>query len=93
MTRNPTSLKPDDPVHIDQLQAALFYLMTQYSFSRCPTVAEEIVDQLNLILQHPHMELMPKQRSVLSGLLNHWRMHREIRVLKKSISPDARSLN
>ena len=78
---SPASTDQTSVMGLDQLQAALFYLMTQYSFSQCPKVAAEIVDHLNTMLRHPHMDLLPRQHGVLSSLLNHWRMHREIRHL------------
>lgn len=60
-----------DNVPVDQLQAVIFYLMTQHSFSHCPAVAREIADHMQLLLQHPSIELLPKQLAVLSSLINH----------------------
>ena len=72
-----TTIEDTPPVtHIDQLQAALFYLMTHHSFNQCPKVAAAIVDHLHMLLRHPHIELMPKQQAVLAKLLNKWRLHR-----------------
>jgi len=62
--------------HIDQLQAGLFHLMTQYTFSHSAVVAAEIVDHVQRLLDHPHIELLPAQRGVLAGLLNKWQLHR-----------------
>jgi len=61
---------------LDKLQAGLFYLMTQYTFNHSPTVAAEIVDQVNALLRHPHIELLPAQRAMLAAILNKWRIHR-----------------
>lgn len=68
--------EPGETPEVDQLQAALFYLMTQYSFTNCPVVAAAVVDHLHMLLRHPHIDLMPMQRSALSALLNKWRIHR-----------------
>ncbi|MCP4929853.1 MAG: hypothetical protein GY918_12430 [Gammaproteobacteria bacterium] len=74
---NPTArFQQGDPLETDQLQAVIFYLMTQFSFSHCPIVAGEIVGHIKAILEHPNIELLPKQRAVLSSLLNQWRVHR-----------------
>ena len=64
-----------ETVPVDQLQAVIFYLMTQHSFSHSPSVAREIADHVQLLLHHPNIELMPKQYAVLSSVLNHWRLH------------------
>jgi len=71
----PARRTPSDPIETDQLQAVIFYLMTQFSFSHCPTVADEIVGHIEAILGHPNMELLPKQQAVLSSMLNQWRLH------------------
>ena len=58
---------------IDRLQARLFYLMTQYSVHPCQHLAGHIVDQLNCLCRHPHIELLPTQRYIYSQSLNYWR--------------------
>ena len=73
--RNMSHQTPE-PEQIDQLQAGLFYLMTQYSFSHSPEVAAKVVEQLKTLLHHPHIDLMPVQHTILSTLLNQWRVHR-----------------
>lgn len=62
-----------DPPSLDTLQAALFYLTTQYSFHPCPIVAAAIVEHLTLLCNHPHIELIPAQNRVFAKLLNIWR--------------------
>lgn len=59
---------------IDTLQAAIFYLMTQYSCTRDSSVALIVVDQISRLLEHPLIELLPVQREALGRLLNNWRM-------------------
>lgn len=66
-----------EEVDIDTLQAAIFYLMTQYSCTRDAGVAAVVVDQISRLLRHPLIELMPRQRDALGRLLNNWRMQVE----------------
>ena len=58
---------------LDGLQARLFRLMTQYSMHPCRHVASHIVQALTKLCQHPHIELLPEQRSIYSQSLNLWR--------------------
>lgn len=59
---------------IDTIQAAIFYLMTQYSCTRDAATAEVVIDQISRLLSHPLIELLPVQRDALARLLNNWRM-------------------
>lgn len=58
---------------IDRLQARLFYLITQYSVHPCTHLAGHIVELLNSLCQHPHIELLPAQHYIYSQSLNYWR--------------------
>lgn len=58
---------------LDQLQAGLFYLTTQYTLRPCPHIAERIVWQLEQLCHHPHIELLPNQKYLYSRSLNLWR--------------------
>jgi hypothetical protein len=72
-----TSISDATPaLPIDQLQATLFILMTQYSFDKSPLIAAAIVDHLHKLLQHPCINLLPAQYAALAKLLNKWRIHR-----------------
>lgn len=58
---------------LDGLQAQLFRLLTQYSLHPCRHLANNIVQALTHLCQHPHIELVPEQRSIYSQSLNMWR--------------------
>ena len=72
-TANPEPRDASSVETIDRLQARLFYLMTQYSLHPCRHLAGHIVDQLNCLCRHPHIELLPTQRYIYSQSLNYWR--------------------
>ena len=73
-----SSLAEADIIPVDDLQANLFRLMTGFSFSRNPAVAAEIVVQLERLLRHPSIELLPAQRAILCRALNKWRAHQAL---------------
>lgn len=50
--------------------AALVYLMTQYSRTRCPLVARAICDHLQRVSGHPQAD--PALRDVAQGSLDAW---------------------
>mgnify|MGYP007077497544 CR=1 FL=1 len=58
---------------LDRLQARLFYLMTQYTVHPCRHIAASIVNQLNTLCEHPHIELLPAQRYIYCQSINYWR--------------------
>ena len=58
---------------LDHLQAHLFKLMTQYSVHPCAHIATHIVHVLDNLCHHPHIELLPEQRSIYCQSLNLWR--------------------
>ena len=58
---------------LDRLQARLFYLLTQYSVHPCRHIAANIVNQLNTLCEHPHIELVPAQRYIYCQSINYWR--------------------
>ena len=58
---------------LDQLQAHLFRLMTQYSLHPCRHIASNVVNALDNLCHHPHIELLPEQRSIYCQSLNLWR--------------------
>ena len=70
----PNTCACNQDVDIDTLQAAIFYLMTQYSCTRDAGCAAGVVDQISRLLEHPLIELLPVQREALGRLLNNWRM-------------------
>lgn len=72
-TANPDPQNAASVETIDRLQARLFYLLTQYSVHPCQHLAGHIVEQLNCLCQHPHIELLPTQRYIYSQSLNYWR--------------------
>ena len=75
MNSQTATTQAPNPSQIDEIQAAIFYLMTQFSFSHCPSVAEQIVADVTHLLEHPNIELLPRQYAVLASLLNQWRLH------------------
>ncbi len=60
-------------ITLDQLQARLFYFMSQYSLHPCCHIAKHIVTELTRLCQHPHIELIPAQQQVYCRSLNLWR--------------------
>ena len=58
---------------IDTLQAALFYLISRYSFRPSPILAGRVIDQLDALCRHPSIALLPAQHRVYATLLNLWR--------------------
>lgn len=69
----PATAKKEETHSLDQLQAGLFYLTTQYTVRQCPHLAERIVWQLEQLCHHPHIELLPNQKYLYSRSLNLWR--------------------
>ncbi len=67
---------------LDNLQAQLFRVLTQYSVRPCHDVATHIVQSLTHLCEHPLIELVPEQRSIYSQSLNMWRS----RLLNPQIS-------
>ena len=59
--------------NIDRMQARLFYLTTQFSIHPCTHLAGQIVELLNHLCRHPHIEMLPAQRYIYSQSLNYWR--------------------
>lgn len=68
-----TILKEEEPTSLDRLQARIFYLITQYSQRPCTHLAANIVEELNTVCQHPHIELLPAQQYIYSQSINYWR--------------------
>ena len=70
---DPAAFLCHQDMNIDQLQAGLFSLITQYVIRPCPHVAEKIVDHILFLYNHPYIDLLPAQRQVYAKLINHWR--------------------
>lgn len=69
----PESLTADDTMNLDQLQAALYFLVTRYTSHPCPHIAERIVEHLVLLCNHPSIELLPIQHELYAKSINYWR--------------------
>lgn len=72
-SRDTSAFHCHQDMNIDQLQAGLFSLMTQYTVQPCPRVAEKIVDHILFLFNHPYIDLLPAQRQVYARLIKHWR--------------------
>lgn len=57
----------------ETLQTAPFYRMTRCSLQPCGPPAQLTAQQLGALLEHPHIELLPRQREVLACLAAVWR--------------------
>lgn len=66
---------PDDAAatDIDAMQARLFCLVSRYSFSPSPAIADRVIGQLDALGRHPCIGLLPEQQRVYASLMNLWR--------------------
>jgi len=57
---------------LDQLQANLLMLMSQYTLRPCPHVVSAIVDHIGRLYNHPMIDLVPAQKDAVARLSRLW---------------------
>ncbi|MFT4629780.1 MAG: hypothetical protein ACI8PV_000894 [Dinoroseobacter sp.] len=69
---NQTKIEDRD---FDDLMASLFVLVTHHSLTNCGCTLSTIVERLDQLCRHPHIELYPQQLKVLLKMRQLWLTH------------------